>query len=71
MVELPAASYFVYDNMNRMKAKYYGQAHYDQNTPDVKYYYDNDLGDANAAHSWGKLRRQCQNSTLAISLITP
>jgi RHS repeat-associated protein len=60
--------FFQYDNMNRIKAKYYGEAHFSPNPtasptgvpiPDVKYYYDNDLGggDADAKHSWGRLRR--------------
>jgi RHS repeat-associated protein len=57
--------FFQYDNMNRIKAKYYGDAHWNggtNGTPDVKYYYDNDLAtggnpnDADNAHSWGKLR---------------
>lgn len=51
--------FFQYDNMNRIKAKYYGATHWNNGTngtPDVKYYYDNDLGDASSANSWGKLR---------------
>ncbi|MDQ2808148.1 MAG: hypothetical protein M3Z04_14730, partial [Chloroflexota bacterium] len=45
---------FAYDSMNRPTAKYYGQAHKNTNVADVKYYYDNALGDG--ANSWGKLR---------------
>jgi RHS repeat-associated protein len=61
--------FFCYDNMNRIKSKFYGSSHFanclnngNNGTPDVKYYYDNDLGgpgnpDADTYHSWGKLRR--------------
>ena len=50
--------FFAYDTMNRPTAKYYGQAHHQPPlTPDVQYYYDDALGDANGVHSWGKLRR--------------
>lgn len=48
--------FFRYDKMNRLTDKYYGQAHYNSNTADVKYRYDNDLGDAATKFSWGKLR---------------
>ncbi len=54
--------FFTYDSMNRVKAKYYGTAHYQPTAtpvvdiPDVKYYYDNDLGDASTKYSWGRLR---------------
>ncbi len=47
---------FAYDSMNRPTAKYYGLVHQGANTPDVKYYYDDALGDALGAQSWGKLR---------------
>jgi RHS repeat-associated protein len=47
---------FEYDNMNRLKAKYYGRTHFNNGTADVKYYYDNDLGDASTKYSWGRLR---------------
>lgn len=47
---------FTYDVMNRIKSKYYGQAHWDAGIPDVKYYYDNDRADASTARSWGRLR---------------
>jgi RHS repeat-associated protein len=50
-----------YDSMNRIKAKYYGSAHYSNSptvvrVPDVLYRYDNDLGDAATKYSWGRLR---------------
>jgi RHS repeat-associated protein len=48
--------FFTYDEMNRIKLKYYGQAHKNAGIPDVKYYYDNDLEDASTAKSWGRLR---------------
>jgi RHS repeat-associated protein len=48
--------YFDYDNMNRITKKYYGWAHKSAGIPDVRYYYDNDLGDAATAKSWNKLR---------------
>ena len=48
--------YFTYDNLNRITQKFYGNSHYTAGTPDVKYYYDNDLGDGGTAHSWGKTR---------------
>jgi YD repeat-containing protein len=38
--------FFQYDNMNRIKAKYYGATHWNNGTggtPDVKYYYDDAL----------------------------
>ena len=48
--------FFRYDSMNRISQKFYGQTHNSSNIPDVKYYYDNDLGDAATKHSWGLLR---------------
>jgi RHS repeat-associated protein len=48
--------FYRYDAMNRVTGKYYGQAHYNSNLPDVKYRYDNDLGDAATKFSWGQLR---------------
>jgi RHS repeat-associated protein len=48
--------FFDYDSMNRLKAKYYGDSHHNSGIADVKYYYDNDLGDASSKKSWGKLR---------------
>ncbi|MDQ3707367.1 MAG: PA14 domain-containing protein, partial [Chloroflexota bacterium] len=62
--------FFTYDSMNRIKAKYYGAAHFNdtnsdgipEGTPDVRYYYDNELNtpgndDASATKSWGRLRK--------------
>ena len=49
--------FFRYDGMNRITGKYYGADHNTNNIADVKYYYDNDLGDAAAKYSWGRLRR--------------
>lgn len=50
--------FFKYDAMNRVTAKYYGATHWGNGngTPDVKYYYDNDLSDASTKKSWGRLR---------------
>ncbi len=48
--------FFEYDKMNRIVKKFYGQAHKDAGTPDVVYKYDNDLNDAAAMKSWGRLR---------------
>ena len=47
---------FTYDLMNRISAKYYGHDHWSAGIPDVKYLYDDALGDASTAKSWGKLR---------------
>jgi RHS repeat-associated protein len=49
--------YFEYDNMNRVTAKYYGTSHHSNGIADVKYYYDDALGDAATAKSWNMLRR--------------
>jgi RHS repeat-associated protein len=49
--------FFEYDNMSRIAAKYYGTSHHTNGIADVKYYYDNALGDASTAKSWNKLRR--------------
>lgn len=46
---------FTYDTMNRQTHKFYGDGH--PTTPDVRYYYDNDLGDAASKYSWGKVRQ--------------
>lgn len=48
---------FTYDTMNRQTHKFYGQTNFDNNTPDVRFYYDNDLGDAASKYSWGKVRQ--------------
>ena len=51
--------FFTNDGMNRVSGKFYGAMHPTSGVPDVKYYYDNDLNDAdgaNGAHSWGRLR---------------
>lgn len=52
-----------YDNMNRPIAKYYGQAHKNSSLADVRFYYDAqrpggpNIADADAARSWGRLRK--------------
>lgn len=48
--------FFRYDALNRPTAKFYGAPHNTANIADVKYYYDNDLGDAASKKSWGRLR---------------
>ncbi len=50
---------FTYDNMNRMHGKDYKSDNSctSASTQSFIYQYDNELGDANTANSWGKLRR--------------
>ncbi|HYP20794.1 MAG TPA: hypothetical protein VEY08_12030, partial [Chloroflexia bacterium] len=48
--------FFEYDSMNRLTHKYYGRQHFDARAADVRYHYDNALGDAATKKSWGRLR---------------